>query len=264
MRATVVFVSDLPQFAGEFVFKANATIVATLEAQGCLLAHEDISHSYPHCWRHKSPLIFRATPQWFVSMEQNNLREQVLNAIPTVHYVPDWGAVRMTKMIQSHPGWCISRQRAWGTPMCLFVHKETGELHPDTQTLIEKMAQLVEKDGIDAYFDLSATDILGDEAEDYDKLNDTLDVWFDAGTSHVGVIEQRDALQYPADVYLEGSDQYRGWFQTSLLTAIAMGKHAPFRTVITHGYTVDPQGRKMSKSLGNVVAPDKVVKSLGR
>ncbi|MGH8493764.1 MAG: isoleucine--tRNA ligase [Moraxellaceae bacterium] len=227
-----------------------------------LLAHKKIQHSYPHCWRHKTPIIFRATPQWFISMQQAGLRDAAMTAIPGVQWVPDWGQARIEGMISGRPDWCISRQRTWGVPITLFVHKESGELHPDTAALIETVALKVEQAGIDAWFDLSAEDLLGADAKNYDKVTDTLDVWFDSGVTHTAVLK-REGLQYPADLYLEGSDQHRGWFQSSLLTALAANGNAPFKTVLTHGFTVDGQGRKMSKSVGNVVAPQKVMQTLG-
>ncbi|MDP2228164.1 MAG: isoleucine--tRNA ligase [Moraxellaceae bacterium] len=253
--------------AGLHVNKANEPIIEALKAhsrvnRSLLFAHKKIQHSYPHCWRHKTPIIFRATPQWFVSMSQNGLRDAAMTAIPGVQWVPDWGQARIEGMISGRPDWCISRQRTWGVPITLFVHKETGELHPDTAALIEKVALKVEQAGIDAWFGLSAQELLGAEAAHYDKVTDTLDVWFDSGVTHAAVLK-RAGLQYPADLYLEGSDQHRGWFQSSLLTALAANGSAPFKKVLTHGFTVDGQGRKMSKSVGNVVAPQKVMQTLG-
>ncbi len=253
--------------AGLHVNKANEPIIATLKEhsranRSLLFAHKKIQHSYPHCWRHKTPIIFRATPQWFISMSQAGLRDAAMTAIPGVQWVPDWGQARIEGMIAGRPDWCISRQRTWGVPITLFVHRETGALHPDTVALIEKVAQKVEQGGIDAWFDLAPAELLGDDAKDYDKVTDTLDVWFDSGVTHSCVLT-RDGLRYPADLYLEGSDQHRGWFQSSLLTALAANGSAPFRTVLTHGFTVDGQGRKMSKSVGNVVAPQKVMQTLG-
>jgi isoleucyl-tRNA synthetase len=262
-----VFLSNTPLFAGMHVNKANEPIIETLKEhsranRSLLFAHKKIQHSYPHCWRHKTPIIFRATPQWFISMEQGGLRDSATTAIPAVQWVPDWGQARIEGMISGRPDWCISRQRTWGVPITLFVHRESGELHPQTAELIEKVAQRVEKSGIDAWFDLSAEELLGAEAKNYDKVTDTLDVWFDSGVTHTCVLK-RAGLQYPADLYLEGSDQHRGWFQSSLLTALAANGSAPFKTVLTHGFTVDGQGRKMSKSVGNVVAPQKVMQTLG-
>lgn len=257
------FLPDTPLFAGESVFKANPQVIALLKEKGALLAHEDLNHSYPHCWRHKSPIIFRATPQWFISMDQNGLRQAAMKAIAETEWMPDWGQKRIENMVEGRPDWCISRQRTWGVPIPLFVHKQSGELHPDTEGLIEQVAKNVEQGGIDAWFDMDAGQMLGSEAADYDKVMDTLDVWFDSGVSHACVLARRDYLSRPADLYLEGSDQHRGWFQSSLLTSVATTHAAPYKAVLTHGFTVDAEGKKMSKSRGNVVAPQKVMKNLG-
>lgn len=259
-----VFMPGTPYFAGQHVFKVNPHVIEVLKEHNNLLHENKIKHSYAHCWRHKTPLIYRATPQWFISMEKNGLREQALSAIAKTQWIPQWGGTRITDMIQKRPDWCISRQRVWNTPIALFIHKKTGELHPDTLQLMEKVAELVEQKGIEAWYNLKVTDILPREHhEDYTKLTDTLDVWFDSGVSHECVLNHRPDLRAPADLYLEGSDQHRGWFQTSLLTSIAMYGVAPYRTVLTHGFTVDAHGRKMSKSLGNVIAPEKVINKLG-
>jgi isoleucyl-tRNA synthetase len=234
-----------------------------LKAKGALVHSETLRHSYPHCWRHKTPIIFRATPQWFISMEQRGLRKAALDAIKGVQWIPDWGRARIEGMVAGRPDWCISRQRTWGAPIALFVHRQTGELHPDTARLMEEVALRVERHGIDAWFELEAQALLGDDAGQYEKVGDTLDVWFDSGTTHQCVLERRTELGFPADLYLEGSDQHRGWFQSSLLTSVAMHGTAPYRQVLTHGFTVDAKGQKMSKSKGNVVAPQKVVNSLG-
>ncbi|MDB6061669.1 MAG: ileS [Verrucomicrobiaceae bacterium] len=261
--ANGVFLPDTPLFAGQHVFKANDSVLDVLRERGALLHYEPLQHSYPHCWRHKTPIIFRATPQWFISMSQNGLLAQALAASDQVEWMPSWGKARIDGMMQDRPDWCISRQRTWGVPIALFVHKETAELHPQTQQLIEQVAQLVEQKGIDAWFGLNTEELLGADAAHYDKVSDTLDVWFDSGITHFGVLQQRDELQYPADLYLEGSDQHRGWFQSSLLTSVAINGSAPYKGVLTHGFTVDTQGRKMSKSLGNVIAPQSVMKTLG-
>jgi len=257
------FLPDTPLFAGQHVFSANASVIATLKARSALVHEAALRHSYPHCWRHKTPIIFRATPQWFISMEQKGLRAQALASIGRVRWLPGWGQARIEGMVEKRPDWCISRQRTWGVPIPLFVHKAGGHLHPRSVELIEAVAQRVEQSGIDAWFELESAELLGEEAGDYDKVIDTLDVWFDSGVSHYAVLEQNPALAFPADLYLEGSDQHRGWFQSSLLSSVAMRGQAPYRTVLTHGFTVDADGRKMSKSLGNVVAPQKVVNSLG-
>jgi isoleucyl-tRNA synthetase len=267
--ANGVFLPDTELFAGQHVFKANDAIVAVLRERGALLHFQPLQHSYPHCWRHKTPIIFRATPQWFIAMNNKGgqshtpLLEQALAASDKVEWMPGWGKARIDGMMQGRPDWCISRQRTWGVPIALFVHKDTAELHPQTQQLIEQVAQRVEQKGIDAWFELEASELLGADAESYQKVTDTLDVWFDSGVTHFCVVNERAELQYPADLYLEGSDQHRGWFQSSLLTAIAINGNAPYRAVLTHGFTVDTQGRKMSKSLGNVIAPQAVMKTLG-
>ncbi|RKZ97146.1 MAG: isoleucine--tRNA ligase, partial [Gammaproteobacteria bacterium] len=258
-----VFLPDTEIFAGQSVFKANPSVIELLTEKGALLKHIDIQHSYPHCWRHKSPIIFRATPQWFVSMDQNGLRDAAMQAITETQWMPEWGQKRIEGMVEGRPDWCVSRQRTWGVPIPLFVHQQTGELHPDTQQLMDQVAQKVEQQGINAWFDSDITDWLSDEAADYEKVGDTLDVWFDSGVSHACVLARRDYLHRPADLYLEGSDQHRGWFQSSLLTSIASTGKAPYKSVLTHGFVVDADGKKMSKSLGNVVAPQKVVNNLG-
>ena len=258
-----VYLESTELFAGQFVFKANDNVVATLEEHGTLLANEKYDHSYPHCWRHKKPIIFRATPQWFISMMQEGLRDLAMETIPNVQWVPDWGQARIESMIGNRPDWCISRQRTWGVPLSLLVHKETNELHPRTYELMLKVADKVAEGGIQAWFDLPLEELIGPEADEYEKVTDTLDVWFDSGVSHAAVCDQLDHLYSPADLYLEGSDQHRGWFQSSLLTSLAAKGQAPYKAVLTHGFTVDGNGEKMSKSRGNVVAPQEVTSSLG-
>ncbi|SMN10516.1 Isoleucyl-tRNA synthetase [uncultured Candidatus Thioglobus sp.] len=258
-----VFFADTPLFGGQFIFKANAAVIKTLKEKNTLLYHESIMHSYPHCWRHKTPVIFRATPQWFVSMQQNGLRDAVNNEIPKVDWIPDWGKKRIELMVGNRPDWCISRQRSWGVPIALFTHKQTGELHPETQAIFTKVAEKIEQSGIEAWFEASAEEFIGSDAKDYDKTTDTLDVWFDSGVSHFAVLKAREDLADVADLYLEGSDQHRGWFQSSMITAVAMNGKAPYKQVLTHGFTVDKDGKKMSKSLGNVMSPQKVVNNLG-
>jgi isoleucyl-tRNA synthetase len=257
------FLSDTPLFAGEKVFDANPMVLQVLEERGALLHHESIEHSYPHCWRHKIPIIFRATPQWFIGMDQNNLRRDALATIDKVAWHPDWGQARITGMIESRPDWCISRQRTWGVPICLFIDKETNELHPDTAVLMEQVAQRIEQSGVEAWFSLDPAELLGDQADTYEKVMDTLDVWFDSGVTHECVLSARDGLRVPADLYLEGSDQHRGWFQSSLLTAVAMRGEAPYKAVLTHGFTVDNKGHKMAKSRGNVIEPQSIINKLG-
>ncbi len=258
-----VYGPDTPVLAGKHIFKANDEIVAELESLGRLLAHLPYEHSYPHCWRHKTPIIFRATPQWFVSMSQNGLLASAQQAVDGVNWVPEWGRARIDAMLAERPDWCISRQRTWGVPITLFVHRETGELHPRTGELIEAVAQLIAAGGIDAWFELEPESLLGEDAQMYDKVTDTLDVWFDSGVTHACVLRQRDALQAPADLYLEGSDQHRGWFQSSLLTGMGAFGSAPYRAVLTHGFTVDGDGRKMSKSLGNIIPARKAMNDMG-
>ena len=262
VNAHSCFVDEVPELAGLHVFKANEPIIEKLKASNHLLHREDITHSYAHCWRHKTPLIFRATPQLFISMSQNHLRKHVLKAIPSVKWIPSWGEQRIFKMIEARPDWCISRQRAWGIPITLLVHKNTGELHPDTLNVMEKAAQSIEKSGIDAWHDGDIHTLIPD-ADNYDKITDVLDVWFDSGVSHACVLEVRPELSVPADLYLEGSDQHRGWFHTSILTSVAMRDSAPYKSVLTHGYVVDAQGRKMSKSVGNTISPADIVKNFG-
>jgi isoleucyl-tRNA synthetase len=260
-----VFLPSTEIFAGQYIWKANDTITALLAERGVLLASEKLTHSYPHCWRHKSPVAFRATPQWFISMEQANLRRDALEAIKGVKWIPDWGEARIAGMIDGRPDWCISRQRTWGVPIALFIDRETGDPHPRSVELMGEVAALVEQSGADAWFALDSAALLGADASRYDKVTDILDVWFDSGVTHECVLAARpgQGLRKPADLYLEGSDQHRGWFQSSLLTGIAMDGQAPYRQVLTHGFTVDASGRKMSKSIGNTVEPQKVIDNLG-
>ena len=258
-----VFSEHVELFAGEHVTKVDKHMIEELESRGRLIKSEKHQHSYPYCWRTKTPIIYRATPQWFIGMDTKGLRTDTLAEIDKVQWIPDWGQSRIRGMIADRPDWCISRQRYWGIPITLFLNKETGELHPDTGKLVEEAAKRIEQTGIQAWFDLEPDELLGNEAALYDKVTDVLDVWFDSGTTWMHVLSQDDKLTYPADLYLEGSDQHRGWFHSSILTSTAINRQAPYRQVLTHGFTVDQQGRKMSKSLGNIIAPQKLLKTLG-
>lgn len=272
VQSNGVYADDLPFFGGQFIWKANPNIVEKLKEVGALLSYEKINHSYMHCWRHKTPLIYRATAQWFVGMDKQptegkTLRQRSLQGIEQTEFFPSWGKERLYDMIAKRPDWCISRQRNWGVPIPFFLNKQTGELHPQTVELMEEVAKRIEKAGIEAWFKLDPKELLGDEADQYDKISDTLDVWFDSGTTHWHVLRGSHPLGHAsgprADLYLEGSDQHRGWFHSSLLTGCAIDDHPPYRSLLTHGFTVDENGRKMSKSLGNVIAPQEVTDKLG-
>ena len=264
-----VFVAGTALVGGVHVRKADEILIEALSASGHLAHRTQITHSFPHCWRHKTPLIFRATPQWFVSMDVQGLRPEALEAIKATQWIPEWGEARIREMVAGRPDWCISRQRFWGVPVAVFVHREKQTLHPQTAELLAKIADAVEREGLEAWFGSRVGDWLGPEAAEYEKCNDTLDVWFDSGSVHQCSFKANEpeslveGIAPQADLYLEGSDQHRGWFQSSLLTSVAMHGRAPYRAVLTHGFTVDEQGRKMSKSLGNVVAPQQVTKTLG-
>ena len=258
-----VYLPGTPVFEGKHIFKANDEIVAELEARGILLCHKPFNHSYPHCWRHKTPIIFRATAQWFISMERQGLLEEAKKAVDVVTWIPDWGRARIDAMLENRPDWCVSRQRTWGAPIPLFVNKVDGSLHPNSVALIEDVATRIEGKGVDAWFELEASELLGDEADQYEKVTDTLDVWFDSGVTHACVLRDREGLSSPADLYLEGSDQHRGWFQSSLLTGIGAFNESPYRQVLTHGFTVDGEGRKMSKSIGNIIPAKKAMNDMG-
>ena len=261
--ANGVYLEGTEIFAGEHVFKANDHVVDVLKEHGALLHHKIYTHSYPHCWRHKTPIIFRATPQWFVSMDKNGLRDESIKEIHNTQWIPEWGESRIETMVAGRPDWCISRQRTWGVPIALFVHKDTGDLHPRTDELIEQVAKLVEQKGIQAWWDIEPESLIGDDAETFVKVPDTLDVWFDSGVTHYFVVDSRDDIPASADLYLEGSDQHRGWFMSSLMTSVATKGKAPYKQVLTHGFTVDGDGKKMSKSLGNTIAPQQVTGKLG-
>ncbi len=257
------YVATTPLLAGKHIHEANEQIIELLRERGALIQAEPISHSYPHCWRHKTPVIFRSTPQWFIGMSENELRKRALAAIDEVQWTPAWGRNRIDGMVGGRPDWCISRQRAWGVPLPLFVHRQSGELHPDTPELIRQVADHVSAEGIEAWFGLDQAALLGEQADEYEKVEDVMDVWLDSGLSHRAVGRMRDDVSIPADLYLEGSDQHRGWFQSSLLTGVALDGTAPYKGVLTHGFTVDERGRKMSKSLGNVILPQQIFKTLG-
>lgn len=270
------YISTTELFAGMNVFAANAKVIEVLTERKRLMKQDDITHSYPCCWRHKSKIIYRTTGQWFIGMDKAGvdgitLREQANQAVDDTLFFPAWGRARLEAMIKNRPDWCVSRQRQWGVPMTFFVHKETGVLHPESYAILHAVAQKIEHDGIDAWFELSAEQLPEFDLNDYVKLKDTLDVWFDSGTTHLTVVDQRPELQKanlaadePAvDLYLEGSDQHRGWFQSSLLTACAAKGHAPYKQLLTHGFVVDGNGRKMSKSIGNIIAPQEVINKYG-
>jgi isoleucyl-tRNA synthetase len=258
-----LYLPDTELFAGKFVWSANTDVVELLQNNGVLLHHEPFLHSYPHCWRHKTPTAFRVTPQWFIDMDKAGLRAGALAAIKDIRWIPAWGEDRISGMIEGRPDWCISRQRTWGVPITLFVHRVSEELHPETDTLIYKAADLIEEYGIDCWYEDDIYQKLGVDESEYLQVKDILDVWFDSGVSHRCVLDERAELRRPADIYLEGSDQHRGWFQSSLLTSVAMHGEAPYKQVLTHGFVVDADGKKMSKSMGNVIAPQKVMNSLG-
>lgn len=258
-----VFRDHIELFAGEHVYKVDPKIIDVLKDNHRLLSESKFTHSYAHCWRTKTPLIYRATPQWFISMEEKGLKAQAMQAIQQVRWVPGWGQNRIEAMVGQSPDWCISRQRTWGSPITFAVHKETGELHPQLPDIIEAVAKQVEQRGMDAWYDFDLATVIED-ADQYEKTNDTLDVWFDSGTTHSAVLQKREELsQFPADMYLEGSDQHRGWFQSSLKTSVAMNGTAPYKQVLTHGFVVDEKGYKMSKSLGNGMEPQEVFNQFG-
>ena len=264
VRDDGTFAETVSVVAGLHVEKAGPVIAEYLAEKGRLVHKARLEHSYPHCWRHKTPVIYRATPQWFIRMQGEGLLETARQAVETsIQFTPTWGKNRLAAMLEDRPDWCISRQRNWGVPITVFVHQETSQLHPDTQQLFETIAQRIEQGGINAWFDLDPAGLLGEDAADYRKVTDVLDVWFDSGTTHASVLGRREGLHFPADLYLEGSDQHRGWFQSSLLTSVAIHGCAPYKGLLTHGFTVDQDGRKMSKSLGNVIPPQDVMNTLG-
>jgi isoleucyl-tRNA synthetase len=259
------YTEQVPGFTGVHVFKAAEPVIEALTGHGNLLARGRLVHSYPHSWRSKAPLIFRATAQWFIPMEgADHLRDKALAAIDETRWVPERGRNRIRSMIETRPDWCVSRQRAWGVPIAVFVHKVTGEVLRDPE-VVERVARAFEEEGADAWWTRDPQEFLGNAypAQDYEKVDDILDVWFDSGCTHATVLEQRPELRWPASLYLEGSDQHRGWFHSSLLESCGTRGRAPYECVLTHGFVVDDQGRKMSKSLGNVVSPIDLMKTHG-
>ncbi len=276
VQANGVYDPALPLFGGFNIWKGAPRVVEALRDAGRLFATHDIVHSYPHCWRHKTPVIYRAASQWFVRMDEGegvcttdkaarSLRATALDAVEQTAFYPVGGKARLHDMIANRPDWCISRQRAWGVPLPFFMHKATGALHPRTLELMDRVAERIEREGVEAWSRLDPGEFLGAEAEHYEKSQDIIEVWFDSGTTHWHVLRgsHKEQLQWPADLYLEGHDQHRGWFHASLLTGCAIDGRAPYKALLTHGFTVDGQGRKMSKSVGNVIAPQAVSDKLG-
>ncbi|MCD6584954.1 MAG: isoleucine--tRNA ligase [Desulfobacteraceae bacterium] len=263
------FTDDVGMFAGKFVFKADPEIIEKLDADKKILASAKIKHSYPHCWRCKKPVIFRATPQWFISMDKTGIREKALKEIDAVSWIPTWGRDRIYGMIEKRPDWCVSRQRSWGVPITLFYCKDCNEMLINRE-IVDRIFTEFSDNGADIWFEKEASYFIPEGTtckscgcKEFGKETDILDVWFDSGVSHAAVLEERPSLGWPADLYLEGSDQHRGWFHSSLLTAIASKGSAPYKTVLTHGFVVDSKGKKMSKSVGNVIAPKKVIDQYG-
>ena len=255
------FYESLPIFGGKKIRECNDEIIELLKENKSLLFSENYEHSYPHCWRYKTPLIFRATPQWFMSMDNSGLRKSIQKEIPIINWLPSWGQDRIFNMIEGRPDWCLSRQRNWGVPLPLFLHKESSELHPDTQTILNKASEIIKNGNIEAWIDYDKK-LLVKDIESYTEVKDTLDVWFDSGVTHQSVLKNR-GIEETADLYLEGSDQHRGWFQSSLITSHAMYGKSPYKNVLTHGFVVDKDGQKMSKSIGNIISPQKIIKDKG-
>ena len=262
IQSNGVFSGFPEELNGIHIYKLDEYIINILVREKRLLSEKKFKHSYPHCWRTKTPLIYRATPQWFVSMHKNNLIEKTLKKLPDVNWIPSWGEARIQGMLTDRPDWCISRQRKWGVPITMLINKRTGEPHSNSSIIFSRVVKLVEEHGIEKWFDINIDELI-DNPEDYEKVTDTLDVWFDSGSSHAAVLEKKHELEFPADLYLEGSDQHRGWFQSSLLTSVAINDSVPYKSAMTHGFTVDAKGNKMSKSKGNVIAPQKIIDRFG-
>ena len=262
IQSNGVFSGFPEELNGIHIYKLDEHIISILVREKRLLSEKKFKHSYPHCWRTKTPLIYRATPQWFVSMHKNNLIEKTLKKLPDVNWIPSWGEARIQGMLTDRPDWCISRQRKWGVPITMLINKKTGEPHSNSSIIFSRVVKLVEEHGIEKWFDINIEELI-DNPEDYEKVTDTLDVWFDSGSSHAAVLEKKHELEFPADLYLEGSDQHRGWFQSSLLTSVAINDSVPYKSAMTHGFTVDAKGNKMSKSKGNVIAPQKIIDRFG-
>ncbi len=259
-----LYTKEIPYFTNMHIFKADPIVIEKLKEQNKLLKNDKLNHSYPHSWRSKAPLIYRATPQWFISMQKNNLRDKAIKAINETAFYPNKGKERLLSMVEGRPDWCVSRQRVWGVPLPIFIHKKTKEPLRDKK-VIDRIASIYEKQGSDCWFTDDAKVFLGDEynPNDYEKLNDIVEVWFDSGSTHSFVLEKRKDLKWPADMYLEGSDQHRGWFHSSLLESCGTRGKAPFESILSHGFVVDGKGMKMSKSMGNVILPDEILKNYG-
>ena len=259
-----LYTKEIPFFSGTHIFKADNLVIEKLKEHKKLLKNDKLHHSYPHSWRSKAPLIYRATPQWFISMEKNSLREKAIQAINNTSFFPEKGKDRLLSMVEGRPDWCVSRQRVWGVPLPLFINKKTKEPLRDAK-VINRIAEIYEKEGSDCWFTDEKSKFLGKDynSEDYEKLNDIVEVWFDSGSTHSFVLEKRQDLKWPADMYLEGSDQHRGWFHSSLLESCGTRGRAPFKSILSHGFVVDGKGLKMSKSTGNVISPDEILKDYG-
>jgi len=259
-----LYTKEIPHFTGTHIFKADPVVIEKLKEQNKLLKNNKLTHSYPHSWRSKAPLIYRATPQWFISMKKNNLRDKAVKAINQTTFYPNKGKDRLLSMVEGRPDWCVSRQRVWGVPLPIFINKKTKEPLRD-EKVIDRIASIYEKQGSDCWFTDDPKIFLGEDysATDYEKLNDIVEVWFDSGSTHSFVLEKRKDLKWPADMYLEGSDQHRGWFHSSLLESCGTRGRAPFENILSHGFVVDGKGMKMSKSMGNVISPEDILKNYG-